>query len=122
MTTAVASPLNAEQQNLLRGAKRIVVVRTRPARFAGPSRLECTLASTMLRSYPALARAFRRYREVYARAQAFALTPPPDCEVVHIAPEQQRATRTTVDLSALEADYHRGRIAGEQALATIARW
>lgn len=117
----VTAPIPVEEA-YRRGARRIVVIRTRPARFAGPSRLECSLAATMLRSYPALARAFRRYREVYARSQAFALDPPPGCTIVHIAPEQQRATRTTIDLSALEADYTRGRLSGERALAALERW
>lgn len=117
----VTAPIPVEEA-YRRGARRIVVIRTRPARFAGPSRVECRLAAAMLRTYPALARAFRRYRDVYARAQAFALAPPPGCTIVHIAPLQQRATRTTIDLSALEADYQRGRLAGERALAAIAAW
>lgn len=101
-----------------RGARRIVVIRSRPAAFPGPSRVECRIAATMLRAYPALAQAFARYRAVYARARAFVRNPPRDCKVVHVAPATLRTTRITRDRAILEADYAQGRAAALRAIAT----
>ncbi len=70
-----------------------------------------------LRAHPALAAAFRRYRDVYARSAAFIRRPPPDCRGVHVAPERHlRTNRTTRNLRALEADYQYGRLAGARAI------
>ncbi len=99
-----------------RGARRIVVVRSRPIGFGGPSRLECAIAAGLLRRHPALARAFLRYRSLYARASAFLARPPADCTIVHVAPEALRTTRTTRDAHVLEADYRQGREAGARAI------
>ncbi len=112
----VSAPVPVEEA-YRRGARRIVVIRSRPADFPGPSRLECTLAAALLRGHPGLAGAFRRYRSIYARSSAFANSPPRDCTVIHVAPEQLRTTRTTRDAKVLEADYEQGRRAGERAIA-----
>ena len=92
------------------------MIRSRPIRFPGPSRVECALAAAMLRAHPRLAGAFRRYREVYARSVAFACRPPPGCRVVHVGCDGLRTGRTTRDERVLIADYERGRLAGERAL------
>lgn len=102
-----------------RGARKIVVVRSRPAGFPGPSRLECAVASMMLRTKPGLATAFRRYRSIYARSSELLDRPPIDCKIVHVAPAQLRTTRTTRDAAVLESDYQQGRTAGERAMQ---RW
>lgn len=117
----LAAPIPVEEA-YRRGARRIVVVRSRPARFAGPSRVECALAAGMLREHPGVARAFLRYRGRYARAAAFVHAPPGDCTIVHVAPTQLRTTRTTRDPEILEADYRHGRAAGERALEEARRW
>ncbi len=101
-----------------RGARRIVVVRSRPADFPGPSRLECKLAATVLRRYPALVGAFARYRPTYRRSLTFIARPPPDCQIVHVAPDELRTSRITRDLDVLRADYQRGRDAGHVAMRT----
>jgi predicted patatin/cPLA2 family phospholipase len=111
----LSAPIPVEEA-YRRGARRILVIRSRPAGFPGPSRIECALAAAMLREHPALAAAFRRYREVYARSVAFILRPPPDCRVVHVAPDGLRTSRTTRDPRVLAADYDRGRLAGERAI------
>jgi predicted patatin/cPLA2 family phospholipase len=104
-----------------RGARRILVIRSRPAAFPGPSRTESALAAVMLRHHPALAGAFLRYRDIYARARAFLASPPPDCRVVHVAPETLKTTRTTQDAAILEADYEQGRRAGDRAITEWTR-
>jgi len=112
----VTAPVPVEEA-YRRGARRILVIRSRPADFPGPSRVECALAAAALRAHPALAAAFRRYRDVYARSAAFIRRPPPDCRVVHVAPERHlRTSRTTRDRRALEADYQYGRLAGARAI------
>jgi predicted patatin/cPLA2 family phospholipase len=111
----VSAPIPVEEA-YRRGARRIVVVRSRPDGFPGPSRLECMVAATMLRGHPELARAFRRYRSIYERASAFVACPPRDCTIIHVAPETLRTTRTTRDADVLQADYDQGRRAGERAI------
>jgi predicted patatin/cPLA2 family phospholipase len=112
----VSAPIPVEEA-YRRGARRIVVVRSRPNGFPGPSRVECVAASAVLRKHPGLARAFLRYRAAYARASAFVATPPADCQVIHVAPERMRTQRTTRDPRVLERDYRQGRYAGERAIA-----
>lgn len=111
----LSSPFPAEEA-YRRGARRILVIRSRPAGYPGPSRMECALAGAMLRAHPALAGAFRRYREIYARAAAFARRPPPGCRVVQVVPEVLRTSRTTRDERSLIADYEHGRAAGARAI------
>jgi predicted patatin/cPLA2 family phospholipase len=114
----MSAPIPVEEA-YRRGARRILVIRSRPAGFPGPSRLECLLAALVLRAHPALADAFRRYRAVYTRSVAFLRRPPPGCRVVHVAPPPEfRTRRDTRDEQVLLADYARGRAAGERAIAT----
>jgi len=100
-----------------RGARRIIVIRSRPADFPGPSRAECAFAMVMLYRQPALAAAFARYRAMYATARAFIANPPHDCRIVHVAPPPTfQTTRTTRDVSVLERDYEEGRRAAARAM------
>ncbi len=99
-----------------RGARRILVIRSRPAAFPGPSRVECALAARLLREHPALVGAFRRYRAIYAQARAFIAQPPADCQVIHVAPDGLRTSRITRDVDVLLGDYQRGRAAGARAM------
>lgn len=112
----VAAPIPVEEA-YRRGARRIVVIRSRPEAFPGPSRVECALAYAILRKQPGLARAFQRYRAVYARAREFTASPPADCRIVHVAPETLRTTRVTQDATILETDYAQGRRAAKHAIA-----
>lgn len=118
----VSAPIPIDEA-IRRGARRIVVIRSRPADFAGPSRIECALAAAALRrDHPGLARAFRRYRTVYARAAAQCRTPPPGVAVIHVAPDRPfRTGRMTRDPDVLLADYDRGRAAGDRAIADYNR-
>jgi predicted patatin/cPLA2 family phospholipase len=111
----VTSPIPVEE-SYRRGARRILVIRSRPASFRGPSRVESVIGAALLREHPALARALRRHRECYERAVAFIHRPPPDCHIVHVTPERMHTSRTTRDDRALIADYEHGRVAGERAI------
>lgn len=111
----VAAPIPVEEAHR-RGARRILVIRSRPADFPGPSRLECSFVAAALRKHSGLARAFLRYRSIYARSVAFLRSPPPGTSVIHVAPERHLGTsRMTRDRTTLERDYARGRAAGLRA-------
>jgi predicted patatin/cPLA2 family phospholipase len=112
----VAAPIPVEEA-YRRGARRMLVIRSRPIGHPGPSRLECSVASRFLRDHPGLVTAFRRYRDVYRRSVSFVEAPPRDCRIVHVAPEAPyRTTRMTRNSRTLLADYARGRIAGMRAI------
>jgi predicted patatin/cPLA2 family phospholipase len=101
-----------------RGARRILVVRSRPhAVVKKASRLSSALTPLFFRGYPALAAAMVRTPERYQEAVRWIASPPADCRVVHVAPEVALETnRTTQDRGKLERDYAVGRRAGERAL------
>jgi predicted patatin/cPLA2 family phospholipase len=102
-----------------RGAREIVVVRSRPADFVKTRDWSVLLTSALMRKQRSLARAVRNTALAYQRAVSFSLNPPADCRVVTIAPPTRLAsTRTTRDRSKLERDYALGR---ELAAEMIAR-
>ncbi|HEY4178063.1 MAG TPA: patatin family protein [Kofleriaceae bacterium] len=103
-----------------RGAKKIMVIRSRPRVFGGPSRLESLLVPFVLRDAPGIAKAFRVYREVYNRSVELLRNPPGDCTIIEVVPETHlRTGRTTRDERALRTDYALGRRMGVDA---IRRW
>jgi len=105
-----------------RGARRILVLRSRPADYVKEPRLESVIGALALRKHPALARAIRSAHKAYGRALAFIRNPPAECTVLEIAPKQAlRTGRTTRDVGALEEDYALGRKAGISALEEWAR-
>jgi predicted patatin/cPLA2 family phospholipase len=115
----VSDPIPVEQAYRL-GARRILVIRSRPAAFVKESGWSARLAPLLFRDRPAVASAMRRTAERYQRAVAFVRAPPADCHIVHVAPARPLATRrTTQRLEALRADYATGRSAAEDA---ILRW
>jgi predicted patatin/cPLA2 family phospholipase len=103
-----------------RGARRILVVRSRPAGYVKTAGWSSRLSSLFLRGQPVVAKAMRRTAERYQRAVALLRAPPGDCRVIHVAPVAPMSTgRTTQDRRALERDYAHGREMAEDA---IARW
>ncbi len=115
----VSDPIPVEEAYRL-GARRIFVVRSRPAAFVKTNGWSSRLTPLLWRSRPVLARAMLRTAERYQRAVAFLQQPPADCQVVEVAPPQALATRRmTQDRAALERDYALGRRMGQEA---IARW
>jgi predicted patatin/cPLA2 family phospholipase len=101
-----------------RGARRILVIRSRPhSVIKKTSMLSSILTPLFFRQYPALAKAMLETPEKYQSAVAWIQAPPPDCRVVHVAPERALETgRTTQDKGRLERDYRVGRAAGERAI------
>jgi predicted patatin/cPLA2 family phospholipase len=99
-----------------RGARRILVVRTRAARATVRPGLEHCVGALALRGFPALARAIWRSPAQYRDALHFIAAPPADCAVLEVAPPRPLATgRTTRALDALERDYALGWECGHAA-------
>jgi predicted patatin/cPLA2 family phospholipase len=112
----VSDPVPAEQAYRL-GARRILVIRSRPAAFVKEGGWSARLTPLLFRDRPVVAAAMQRTAERYQKAVAFLRSPPSDCHVVHVAPAGPLATgRTTQDPRALRADYAAGRAAGEVAI------
>ncbi|MDP9000317.1 MAG: patatin family protein [Myxococcota bacterium] len=100
-----------------RGARTIVVVRSRAANFVKRDRLANQVAAWAVRRIPGVARACRATVDAYREAVAFLRNPPPDCTVIHVAPESALATRrTSSDRAALDRDYALGRALGRDAI------
>ncbi len=116
----VSDPIPIEEA-YRRGARRILVVRSRPAEYVkSSSYLSTRLTSLLFGSQPAVVKAMLRTPERYQEAVARIHAPPADCQVVHVAPPAPLASgRMTQDRRALEADYATGR---EMAQVAIARW
>jgi predicted patatin/cPLA2 family phospholipase len=100
-----------------RGARRIVVVRSRASGIAElrPGVEHC-VGALALRAYPALARAIWRSPAQYRASLEFIADPPSDCAVLEVAPPRPLATgRTSRALAALERDYVLGLECGDAA-------
>lgn len=103
-----------------RGARRIVVVRSRPANVVKDKSALEPLMGWLLRGQPAVAKAMRETAARYQQGVAFLSQPPQDAQVIQLAPEQPlRTGRTTQDKAALNADYQLGRRMTEHRLAQI---
>jgi predicted patatin/cPLA2 family phospholipase len=114
----VAAPIPVEEA-YRRGARRILVVRSRPAAFIKQPSSFSWFTSLAFRASPPFAKALRDAHARYRAAVEFIRSPPPDCTIVHVAPDAPLATRrTTQDLRALEHDFALGREAGARALET----
>jgi predicted patatin/cPLA2 family phospholipase len=101
-----------------RGARTLVVVRSRAADFVKKDRLVNRFGAWTMRSKPPIARACRTTPAAYSNAVAFLRTPPADCRVIQVAPFTALATkRTSRDRDALERDYALGRALGREAIA-----
>jgi predicted patatin/cPLA2 family phospholipase len=101
-----------------RGARTIVVVRSRTADFVRRDRLVNHLGAWTMRTSPAIARACRTAARAYREAVAFLSSPPADCAIIQVAPATALATRrTSRDRGALERDYALGRALGRDAIA-----
>ena len=100
-----------------RGARTIVVLRSRAAHFVKNARLANRVGAWAMRRDPGLVKACRNAAAVYRDAVEFMSSPPPDCHVIQVAPAAALATgRTSRDRTALERDYALGRALGREAI------
>jgi len=100
-----------------RGARVVVVVRSRSADFVKKDRLVNHVGAWTMRRKPAIARACRSAAAAYRNGVAFLRAPPEDCTVIQVAPAAALATsRTSRDRAAMERDYTLGRALGVEAI------
>ena len=105
-----------------RGARTIVVIRSRAAHFIKKARIANSFGAWAMRREPGLVKACRGAAAVYRDAVSFMSKPPPDCHVIQVAPSAALATgRTSRDRSGLERDYALGRALGRDAIDRFGR-
>jgi predicted patatin/cPLA2 family phospholipase len=105
-----------------RGARTIIVVRSRAAEFVKNARVGNRFGAWAMRHEPGVARACRRAASVYRDAVAFMKAPPAGCHVIQVAPATSLATgRTSRDRDALHRDYALGRALGREAIERFER-
>ena len=103
-----------------RGARRVVIVRSRPAHVVKQPGLADQLSALALRRYPQLARRTRQVAKRYAEAVHLVEQPPAGTTHVHLAPTRPMLTgRTTQDTGKLDADYRLGRACAEAQLDAV---
>ncbi len=92
-----------------RGARHLVVIRTRPLDCHTPQEWSFRLAGRVFWRYPRFQQAFQAQYEHYRTAVAFLNAPPPGVTVQQIAPPQHlHANRSTRDTAVLQEDYALG--------------
>jgi predicted patatin/cPLA2 family phospholipase len=115
----VSDPIPVEEAYRL-GARRILVIRSRPALFVKTDGWSSRVTPFLFRTQPAVSAAMRRTATRYQRAVAFLQAPPGDCQIVEVAPRAPLETkRTTQARGPLQRDYALGRQMGQDA---IKRW
>jgi predicted patatin/cPLA2 family phospholipase len=112
----VAAPIPVAEA-YRRGARHIMVIRSRPPEFVKKPSVGNALSAFAFRRSPQLAAAIKRAPQTYGAALSFIRKPPPDCTIVQVAPPLKLATgRTTQNAGALERDYALGYELGERAV------
>ena len=110
----VTDPLPVEEA-YRRGAKRIVMIRSRPLSCVKGSRLEPFLVRYALRKHPKIHDTVLNQHAIYSQAQAFMDEPPTDLTVHQIAPAKALKTRRAkADPTTLRSDYEEGYAAGKR--------
>jgi|WetSurMetagenome_2_1015567.scaffolds.fasta_scaffold55054_2 predicted patatin/cPLA2 family phospholipase len=110
----VSDPIPVEEA-WRRGAKTIVVIRTRPVDFEKKRGMESAVVAFALRKFTGLRRAILSSAETYQRSVHFISKPPGDVKIFHIAPTKDLQTkRTSQNISSLVADYEQGVNAGRR--------
>ena len=108
------------EEAVRRGARRIVVIRSRPYKYRKKGGPQQAVLGWYLRRYPALRAAVARQAAVYNQALDFIRRPPPGVEILEVSPpENFRVSRFTRNLAALKTGYYQGlAVAGE----VVSRW
>lgn len=104
----IASPLPVKEA-YLRGARRIVVIRTRQAGQTKGWLADTFMTSLFLKRFPALCQSVRRLSREYREAVDFIQNPPGDAQVFQIAPPRKlRSSRLKADSRTIRSDYELG--------------
>jgi predicted patatin/cPLA2 family phospholipase len=116
MDGGVADPLPV-QEAIRRGAREIVVIRSRPLGYVKSPGLESRVTSFLFRRHAELGRAIRMQAQVYRSAVSLIENPPDGIAIHHIAPARPlRTRRTSQNLDDLKADYELGHELGREAV------
>jgi len=109
----VADPLPVREA-YIRGARNIVVIRTRPSNASKGCFTDSLLAFFFLNSYPSLRSKIRQLHHLYEDALQFIRNPPTGTSISEIAPMAAlRSGRLSTGDRDREVDYQLGRKAGE---------
>ena len=115
----LADPIPAIEAHRM-GARRIMVLRSRPRAYRMKPRGPNLLLRRALRSHPELLACISKRPERYNRALEFMRNPPTGCEVLEVNPPKEfESSRLTRDRAALERDYRRGLGTGAEI---VRRW
>ena len=99
------------------GARRIMVLRSRPRSYEKPMTLSDRIMPSLLRHRPAVASAMAERHVTYRANLAFIRDPPPGVEVVEVCtPEDFPVGRSTKDRAALEQGWTLGYQAAEAVM------
>ncbi|SKA59867.1 patatin-like phospholipase family protein [Enterovibrio nigricans] len=102
-----------------RGATKIMVLRSRPASYRKPKPSFTGLTKRLLKTYPALIEPMLTRHIRYNETLAFIEDPPEGIEIIQICPpETFKLKRLSRNTSTLEAGYHLGVEAGEEAICS----
>jgi predicted patatin/cPLA2 family phospholipase len=106
------------QEAYRRGARVIVVIRSRAAEFVKSESLVNYFGAWAMRRAPGISKACRNVARAYRDAVAFTRSPPSDCRIIQVAPASALSTgRTSRNRAALDRDYELGRKLGRDAIA-----
>lgn len=115
----LTDPIPAEEA-YRRGAKRLLVIRSRPAEFVKRENRFSRLVPALLAVNPPIAQAIRSTPLRYQQAVRFILSPPSDVKILHLAPPRPlKSNRTTQNRSRLQADYELGRSVAREFIPGI---
>jgi predicted patatin/cPLA2 family phospholipase len=104
-----------------RGAKKIVIIRSRPSSYVKRKSHLSFLLPFIFRKYPGIAEAMKNRHRVYMEAVGFINNPPAGINVYEIPlPEGINISRTTKDLKLLEQVYMAGQRAGNHFIKKFA--
>lgn len=103
-----------------RGAKEIVVVRSRPFSNKIEAGKDSLVSRFFLRKYPGLLKALLDRPRIYNESIEFLRNPPKEIKIIEInPPEDFRTKRLTKDISILKMDYDKGFLTG---LDFVRKW
>jgi predicted patatin/cPLA2 family phospholipase len=115
----LTDPIPAEEARR-QGAKRLLVIRSRPAEFVKREHLFLRLLPALLPVNPIIAQAMRSTPLRYQQAVRFIIARPSGLEILHLAPPRPlKSSRTTQNRARLEADYELGRNVAREFLPRI---
>lgn len=100
-----------------KGARRVMVIRSRPCGYVKRNVLESVLGAWLFRGNKPLKGSLLDKNQRYNEAVAFIRNPPAGVDILEVCPARLRSSRTTRSLAALQSDYQEGKRIGKQAIA-----